>query len=61
MRQGQVRKTHGTQCANINGTACACAKQEIVFCIPVATALTGKLTVSAKEQFIHKGRCLGKF
>ena len=26
----QVRKTHGTQSTNINGTSGACAKQEIV-------------------------------
>ena len=55
-RQGQVRKTRGTQCTNINGAACACAKQEIVpelFCIPVATASTVKLTVSTKEHSSH--------
>ena len=48
MCQGQVRKTHDTECTNIHGTACARAKQEIVlelFCIPVATTLTEKSTV----------------
>ena len=38
------------------GTAHACAKQEIVlelFCIPMATALTGTLNVFAKECSSH--------
>ena len=48
LRQGQVMAQ--SESTDINGTARACAKQEIVlelFCIPVATGLTGKLTVSA--------------
>ena len=56
MCQGQVCKTCGTQCTNINGTAHACANQETVlelFCMPVATTLTGKFTVSTKERSSH--------